>query len=569
MRLGLLAVPLCLSITWPLTAQQQPGQDAVLRPLQQFMRPFSSVSGVPRSSLVSPSSDDDMPRALYFGSAEVVPTVDVDALLQKLHGEERDANRLGWEIGGSNISVWGEAALVAQCNRDLDRIAAAFARPVDVTAWLLPADGDDLPGVLDAKALAAALAQAKVLWRQTSRTQPFGRVTLANERWAEYVRDDDVEVCQGNQIGDPKVDVIMEGIRTTCLVEPLPGSEDFVLDVGLAFGHRIALPTVRTGVDWQPDIQLPQWDTALAQGSAHIQDGGAVVLQLHAQKGAGPSCRVLISARYAAPPAPPLGPGVMFAPVGALVGGSPLPRIATLPLDPNNDQPFPTFEPTPAAKFGVAALASFLQRSVGENLDYSDQVGFLYVKAAPAQLERVATALQRLVQQRLCNLEVQVETRVAPAAVDEELLQEAERYGDPVWRLRLPVLASRSCGGFVGTEFNTIGDFEVEIGQAASTNNPVIKTHQSGLWCAACLRAQGEGVHAEMLEVVASQEPPQLFELRSKPDGRLGLVNANVAAFPWQGEVESGKELDLGDGPLVRVGDQRLRTRQFVRMLRR
>lgn len=565
---ALVAVTLCC-LSPALAPAQEAQKAVVLRPAQQFTRPCTQLGRAPRFSLLE-SDQDDTPRCLTFGGFEDRAALDLDALLTMLHGSERDAGRLQWDLGNAGLLLSGDASLVANCDKELDRLAAAFTRPIAVTAWLLPENGDPLPSVLDPQALAALLKDGKLLWTQTTRTQPFGTVTLANERWTSYVSDVDVEVAQKAQIGDPKLDVLLDGIRVSCAVEPLPDGDQLVLDLGLGYGEKVAVATVATGVKDQPDIELPEWRTALAQGSARIQNGGAVVLQLRAQEGAGPSCRVLLSARFLAPPVAPVGGGLLFVPVGALLHTTPPPSIPSLPHTPGNDNPHPAYEPTAAAPFEAGDLGLFLQRSAGDDLDYSVQAGFLVLKGEPAQQDRVMAALQRLATSRLQNVELQIETRGATAETSSgELMPNARPPYAMVWRMVLPVLACRPGSGFVGTEFKTITDFEVEIAQSAGVNNPVERVHQSGLWSAVCLRPQGQGVYADWLGMVASQGPSRLHPLGGKPDGQLGMVDARIAAFPLQGEIESGQEIDLGDGPVVAIGEQRLRTRQFVRLLRR
>lgn len=550
-----------------------PAQDAaktvVLRPAQQFLRPRPPLGTAPRCSLLEAPADQ--PRNLTGANQDDAEGLDLEALLSMLHRAERDAGRLNWEIGNAGMLLSGDANLVGNCDKELDRLAAAFTRPIAVTAWLLPETGEPLPSVLDPAALAALHKDGKPLWTQTTRTQPFGQVTLGNERWTRYVRDVDVEVAQKAQIGDPKVDVMLDGIRLSCTVEPLPDGDQLVLDVNLAYGEKVAMLTVSTGVKDQPDIELPQVRTALAQASARIQNGGALVLQLRSAAGAGPSCRVLLSARFLAPPAAPVGGALLFVPIGALLHQAPAVSIASLPKTPESDVHHPDFLPTPASVFAAEDLGQFLQHSAGDGLDFSVQAGFLVLQGDPSQQDRVMVALRRLADLRLQNIELLVETRgaVADATDAGALMPSTKAPYAPLWRLLLPTLSCRPGAGFVGTEFQSISDFEVEIAQKAAVNNPVPTVYQSGLWSAVRLQPQGTGVYADWLSLVASQGPPRLHPLGGVPDGQLGLVDSHLAAFPLQGELEAGQDIDLGDGPVVLVGEQQLRTRQFVRVSRR
>lgn len=564
-----LIVCLCAGLGAAMLPAQEGGRTTTLRSLRPFLRADSQQNEPLRCSLLA-ANFDDQGRNLVRGHADDNEELDLVDLLTALHGAEHDADRLSWSVLQSNLLLFGEAALVANCNKELDRLAASFARPIAVTAWILPATGADLPSVLGPDQLAALLKSQLPQWTQTTRTQPFCRVSLGNERWTNYVRDVDVEVAQKAQIGDPKLDVLFDGLRLSCTAEPLPDGDQLVLDIALAYGEKIDVRTVPTGVQDQPDIELPELHTALAQGSARIQNGGAAVLQLRSLKGAGPNCRVVLSARFLAPPAAPVSNELLVLPVGALVQPVPAPRLPALPPVPENDNHFPEYRPAQSSESDPEYLSEYLTRAADPDLDYTPHAGFLVLKATAAQQDRVVAALRQLVDARLVNLELQAETRCAVVESSTGVLPTAAgAAATSLWRIVLPVLACRPGSAFVGTEFAVISDFEVEIAQSSAVNNPVETIRQSGLWTAAWLQFEGQRVYADWMNQVASQGPPRLHPLGGKPGGQVGLVDTRLAAFPLHGEVEPGQEIDLGDGPIAAVGEQRFATRQFVKLVRR
>lgn len=546
----------------PALAAQDGQRSLVLRSLAQFARARPQVTTALRSSLL-PNEEGQLRALTLFG--DDAEQLDVDGLLGTLHGEDRNSNRLEWSLIEAGLLLTGEPALVDNCDKQLDRLAAAFARPIAVTAWLLPPAGE-LPSVLDPQALAALLKERQPLWTQIARTQPFQPVTFADEQWIQYVRDIDVEVAEKSHIGDPKVDSAMAGLRLVCSVEPLPEGDQLVLGAALNYGERVAVRTVRTGVASLPDLDLPQWRTGLAQASARIQSGGGMVLQLRAQGDAGPTCCVLLTARFLAPPPPPVAADLMFVPIGALLHEPAAPLLPVLPQLPGMDTTTTEFRPGHPNQLDEGGLLEYLRHAAGDGLEVQLQAGFLVLRGPGAAQDRAMAALRQLVTTRLQNVEVVAETRGAPLAGSDG----ARPAGDePLWKLLLPTLASRPCGGFVGTESSSIGDFEVEIASKSSISNPVVRVHQSGLWSAAWLRAQGPTLHADWTCIVASSGPVRLRPLGSDPDGHLGLCDLRVASFPLQGDVDPEQDIDLGNGPIVNVGDRLLRTRQHLRVQRR
>ena len=521
------------------TGVAQQGEMTVrLRSLAPFVTPWLQVPGETYTAMPGDAAID-MPQGLDTMSEPNAPDWLVELLRQR-HHEAIDAGRLAIlntnAAGDEGVAICelvlrGRAADVEACDRELDAIAAAMGRPIEITAFRLPLGEGVLPATTwDAATVQKALKDRPPLWTAHGRTRSGGALRLAQERGIGILRDLDTEVAGGTHISDPKVDTAFAGLRATLVVDAMPGDE-LVLRGSWLLSEPIALHEQSAGDCGL--IDLPDHRNAWVTFAGRVPSGGALVV---AGRGGpvGPEGFLLVlGARFLAPPPTDVAPDLLVRPIGALLAGRAVwPRLG-YPV-PGDDSP----------SFGIAPCNGGL--SANGLIDVLamppgavELAGSVLVLHGDAEASARADALLRAL---FANL--------TPATLRSRITAEG---GSPL-ELVQPLLAGRSAAAFVGRERSVIRDQEVEISGSISGSNPVVGIVRSGLWLGAIASRGGAGWHMTGSWSIAAYDEPRVREHSEKPRMILHLVDYRTTTLPWDAPMPLHHEHQLGDGPAWRAG---------------
>lgn len=536
-----------------LTAQNTPPVVA-LRSLQPFSVPHVQAADCAATALPGESALDFPPR-LEAAPEAAVPTW-VVAWLERRHQQAIEAGTVELRLvrGGPDrdlptLALAGTAEAVAACQRDLDALAAITGRPILVDAWALPLGDGALPATQWAAAdVERHLRERPPTWTGRAATRSGGGVRLAQERWIGHIRDIDVEVAQDQRISDPKVDLAFAGVRLGLVVHALP-DEQLLLDGQWLHSVPIALHEQSTGPG-QPTVDLPEHRTAAIAFSGLVPSGGALAVSGRGGTEGPTAFLLVVRARYAAPPAPPLPDGELVVPVSALLQRRSQGQLGSACQWPGDDGPaFPVF-PSPDPGFVAGNQLEGLLAGIAPDHPPTVAGDVLCFAGTPAECVGLAATLRALQRDLLQQAELRHEVKSAGGAAIE---------------LALPVLHGRTAAAFVGRERAIVRDHETEIASGAAMTNPVVGAVRSGLWTHVQVRRDAAGWRTEGCWSLAAQAPMREREHASEPPATMQLPTANLAVFPWDGPFPAGEAQDLGDGPAWTP--QGTPTRLFVRLL--
>lgn len=529
-RIALRIAAACCGAIAVVCAQQ--GDDLVVR--VRSLLPFHTPSlqhAEPRCSALPTDRDTERPDRLD-APAESASFAWVRDLIAQRHAAAIEAGRLALsDVGdeGATLVLRGRAAAVAACEQELDAIAAALGRPIEVSAFMLPlGDGELPPTTWDAAALKHALERTPPTWTARGRTRSGGALRLANERGIAHLHDYNVEVAERAQINDPQVDIAFAGVRATLVVDALAGDE-LVLRGSWLLSEPVAMHEVAVGTG-QPTLDLPEHRTTWVTFAGRVVTGGAVVVSGRGGPVAGGAggqagFALVLAARFLAPPAGDPAPGLLVRPIGAwLPRPAIVPRLAWARLGDDGDG-FVREEPD------GGITAGSLTALLGVSADVHG--GMLIVEGDPDGCRAADAQLQMLARE------------LRPIALRTRVLSDG---GEPL-ELVVPMLADRAAGAFVGRERAVIRDQDVEIASRAQMGNPSVTVAYSGLWLSATAGDVGQGWHVAGLWSLAAHAEPRLREVKDKPPMALTLVDYRTTALPWDALMPANQEHALGDGP--------------------
>lgn len=515
------------------TSAQQGEQATVrLRSLAPFAVP-SQQRAVPLLSAM-PGSDGDNSQRLD-AAGEPSSTAWVVQLLNERCRAALETGRFSIAQAGNRLVLRGRAGDVAACDRELDAIAAAVGRPIEVTVWRLPLADGPLPAtVWDAPTLQRMLQHTVPLWSARGRTRSGGALRLGQERGIGCLRDIDVEMTDATRITDPKIGLAFAGARASLVVQALPGDELLLTGTWL-LSEPVALREQSLG-EGQSTVDLPEHRTATVSFAGRIGSGGALVVAGRGGPVGPDGFALVVGARYLAPPAAGIAQDLVVWPVGALLAGDLAwrPQLAWR-MQPGDDGP--TFE-------------RFDQDG---GLTGDDLLSLLAAEPpTTALLDGGVLVLQgdvegcRRGEARLRELFAGLRTVALRASVVGD--------GVPALEIVQPGLADRMASAFVGRERAVVRDFEVEVANQVRAGNPVIDCTYSGLWLHATIVPVANGWHTAGLWTVAAYDEPRQRLHDETPPMRLQLVDYRATATPWDASMAVDQDQVLGDGPAWTVG---------------
>jgi hypothetical protein len=430
---------------------------------------------------------------------------------------------------GASLVLRGRATDVGACERDLDAIAGALGRPIEVTAWRLPLpDGPLPPAVWDAAAVQQAVQRTPPAWTARGRTRSGGALRLAAERGIGILRDLDVEVAERAKLYDPKVDLALAGVRATATVDALPG-EELVLRGSWFLSEQIALHEQDVG-ERSATVDCPEHRTAWVSFGGRITSGGALCVAGRGA-GVGPEGFVLVlGARYLAPAAPEPAMDLLVRPVGALLAAPHVPQLTRAWPRPGEDMPSFGFPGRDAGLSADSLVAVLGVQSPGEA---SMEGNILIVGGDPAACRQCDALLRQL----------------AGELRQAALLTRGVADGGAPLELMQPVLADQAAGAFVGRERSVVRDQEVEIASTAQAANPVIGVANSGLWLHAVAARNGANWHVAGTWSLAAHDEPRVREHDDRVRMVMQLVDYRTTTLPWDAAMAPNVEHALGDGP--------------------
>jgi len=487
-------------------------------------------------------------------SREPIQLGDIVDLLQTARMEDIDEGRLSLSVYGTTLLATGQPEGVQAIERQLEGLEAALARPIELTLSVVPWNGADGPGtILDAAATRALLDRHGAVWRGTARTRSGQIQTVGHERWTHFVMDCDVEVAQDSFISDPKVTQFFEGCQFVVEPHALVGSEDLVILGQFAYGQRAGeIASRSTNVKKQPSLDVPDLQIASGTLSGRIADGGSLVVTLLGSEQAGPSVALVLTARWASPPGGAQDRLTML-PISALttlalqqgqmgtygeaIDGRPEPTMATSDV-------YPSAEDGDAALMEPDVLLELLLATTPEDQDQPEMGvagGHLWVMGNEAVKRRVAALLRSMQDRALVNTGL-------------EVLATTTDTGDAVHRITLPALRDHNHVIVKGREQPVVVDYDVEIAQEAAVANPLVRNAFSGVCLGFRPGGSATGSSIDLLGHWIHTDPLQRRPSESEDVGDLYLPSEARRRLSLNGSITPGQAIDLGSGPVIRLG---------------
>lgn len=573
---------LCIAFLLPFVAPVLQGQEPTNRILRTI--PIRDLIGV-----ASPLSPPLLGSFLGFGNRDVTHSVlaasdrrlsiiDVDdvqgMMVNELCPKAFEDGHVSLTRHGSVLFLTGTEAAVKEVDAALQALRRALIQPVRVRASLyrIP-DARELPAFAAADALAALTAQLPLVWSAETTVNSGLQAALVADRRTRYVRDFEVEVAQSSHVGDPKVDELFEGVHLVAEPHALVGTDDLVLYGQFAFGEQHGpIETRDTGVKGYPSIDVPEVDVNSGSFSGRIANGGALLMSVRSPQGYASSLLLVVQAATVAAAQPPAAEFAFF-PITALTSDalrhyiqrarSPevLDRLMLMAGDTDSDY----FGP-----LNTDELSSMLSEADDE-ADGLRAVHRSHVVVRGAQRIKFTNDLLRSLQQRwLTNTQVEVQTRLLPGEVGTAALEGAALTPatELLQAVSFPALAGRAHVFVSGRETTAIADYDVEIAQKATANNPIIDNPFSGLIVSCLPYPEPEpGMVGARLDIDATHVPlAPRRPLEQSNGGDLQATQSSAARFTHNGGLVPGREIVFGHGPIVRVGGQGRRTQISARI---
>jgi hypothetical protein len=549
------------------------------------LREIVAAAPIPRPPLLG--SFLSGAEATVQGNSVMSHTDKVAARLSGEHVVEIVREGLGGAGGrGVVLRTTEQMLMIAGSEDDVRRarevvrgVGDVVGRPIRITVTVFrPGAIEEAKVVLPPGGSEPQVRGFEVLWEANTLTRSAVPVALTNERFTRFVRDLEVEVAQRADIGDPKTDVMFEGVRVVVEPHSLATNDGILLFGQIAVGERRGPVTTRsTGILDYPSIDVPLVETNCAAVSGLVEDGGGLLLTIGGSLHGGGRTAVAISARFERPRADP-GSRVAIYPTSALTTRGFDAMVATNDDDSSRlyrstDSPFPIVKRYQPPGFGV------VDRSTLEDMATSAVAGrdgvkvwsvgeFLAVSGDRDAQAAVASVLGQLEQQWLRTVQVDVATEQRATNGGDGVFRRGdanEPAGEPLHRVSLPALLGRPHFVIRGLESTAIQDLDVEIAQRAQASDPKVVSTFSGLVASLVPYGTERGVAADLSIDVAFVPTPIRRPVESRTGGDLYPPQTDYARFSHAGAIVLGEDRDLGDGPLVRLDGSVRQTRQKIR----
>jgi hypothetical protein len=565
--------------TCALAAQNQPSDPARGRmaraikiiPVPHLVAAMPPPAPLPVGTMIdcAPGVEERRPRPLaQIEDEDAGRFSDLAALL-------RDLTPLSWDDGNVNVDLVGNALVVTGSpdqihlvEQSLQKVTASVGEP-----FLVRAMAFSFAGAIELPAVATSYAEARgkltelgaaVLWEQTSSAIAGQVVELGALTTQSYVGDIDVEIAQSFTMANPIVRPMRVGTAVQVQVHPLVGHGDAVILAHYASGEPAApLREVALGKDEAlTRLQIPSVALDAGTFSGRIKNGGALLVVANGPW-SGRNFGLLVGAERAQVAAE-VEREVGLLSLGAFLSHAlrwqyEVPRIdgqvtaiwtpalvtaeQALPIDPADQQTWDTL---------FARALGEEQANVG-----IDRMLALVRGPSAANMRPTVARLIELLQEQFFKT-VEVEFRVdAAGARDTANLQ----------RLRFPVLFGRTHVLTHGTETAGVSDADCEVAQKAGISDPKVGRHFTGADCTLVAYGVTPTETALDCDVRLTDTVADRVYLADNQRGiRIDQPAITRANLSHHGKVAAeGKAVEFGDGPELRLGEQRLRTRCSLR----
>lgn len=502
-----------------------------------------------------------------------------DLVRQFAPDEMETEDGVSMHVEGATLRLSGAPDKVQRLETTIRDLTRAMVHNIRLQAELfrLPQPGE-FAATITSDQLAGLRRDHQRIWTSTTNCISGNIASLNKDRTTNYVFDVDVEVAQGSKIGDPNTASLFEGVRVAVEPHVLTSSTDLVLYAQFAFGELRA-PTVSrdTGINDMPSLDVPTIDCNSGTMSGRISDGGALVLSVQGDPAGGGNMLLAISGQQEGT-GRGTGEQLGIFPVSALL--SPSLRATVQNVTIEDDRAFPLHLQRTAQdnrNLGPVDQAQlqdliFGALDVEESGDYVTIAGnHLIVKGSGTTRQGAERMLQTLQEEWLSTARVDLRTTLhevhfGSGVFSREASTATAGAGRTLHQITFPALLGRSHTLMRGHESTVIRDNDVEIAQKSSISNPVVDQIFSGIVLSLYVYPQTQGVGVEFDLDLFDTATPQRRVAETKDGGDLYLPVTGRSRFNHRGPVTSARDLLLGDGPTVRLGEQSFRTQQVLRI---
>ncbi|MCK5945183.1 MAG: hypothetical protein KAI24_24555, partial [Planctomycetes bacterium] len=460
----------------------------------------------------------------------------LEKVLSSRHADALQRDELTFRLDDARITLRGDKAAVNACLADIDAMAAALSRSIEVTAYRLPMPANGLPSPFsDGPSLQARIANAPPIWSARATTRPGGAVQLGDARWTSHVRDLDAEVAEEATIHDPKIDPSFRGERVALTVHVLPGDQ-LLLHGSWRIAEGDDAVEVATGGD-KPNVDHFMRRTGYVTFAGTVRSGDGLMVGAREASKDGMQFLFAVHARFVGPSPPPTNDLMVF-PASAwttAVDASFSLRAGPFPGEERSDRP-------PVLDMPVLSpdnLAAFLKPGEGTIAMHGST---LVVDDRNAVCARTELALRQLAEAQLHGAALQVHRRANGEMPSLAIVQ--------------PVLAGVPAHAFVGRTWSLVTDYDVEIAKGASTSNPIVTPVRGGVWSRLLAHRSGQGWHVEGMWRHTVLKPTRTLHLRGSEGMLLLLPDYVNTTWPWDGEMAVDREHELSPGFSVQLDER-------------
>jgi len=452
----------------------------------------------------------------------------VERVLAERHSDAVDSEDLRLVFDDTRVILRGSKEAVNACLIDIDAMAAALSRSIEITAYRLPMPANGLPSAYsDQKSLQARLANTPPIWTATATTRPGGSVQLGDARWTSFVRDLDAEVAEKAKIHDPQIDATFRGVRVALTAHALPG-DDLLLHGSWRIADGDDPVAIATGGE-KPNVDFVSRRNGYVTFAGRVRSGDGLIVGAREASKDGMQFLFAVHARFTSPPPPPANDLMVF-PASAWttsIDASFSLRAGPFAGDDGNDRP-PVLDLPLLSPENLPSLLDDGEARItmhGPTLVVNDR------NAACARAER---ALRELADAQLHGAELRVHRKAEGDQPSLSIVQ--------------PVLAGVPANAFVGKTYSLVTDFEVEIATESATSNPVVSSVRNGVWSRVVGSRRGQQWHVEGLWRRTRVLPSRTIHLRGREGMQLNLPDYVNSTWPWDGPMATGREHQLAPG---------------------
>lgn len=451
----------------------------------------------------------------------------VEKVLKSRHARAIDSGELRLAFDESRVTLRGNKAAVNACLLDLDTMAAALSRSIEITAYRLPMPANGLPSAWsDQKSMQARLANTPPIWSAKASTRPGGSVQLGDARWTSYVRDLDAEVAEEATIHDPKVEASFRGVRVAVTAHALPG-DDLLLHGSWRIAEGDEAVEIATGGD-KPNVDFVSRGAGYVTFAGRVRSGDGLIVGAREASKDGMQFLFAVHARIVTPPGPPQGNLMVFP---ASAWQAQVPARFSVYAGPFAGEERGDFGPVAELPvLSPQSLASFLGGDDGTVAMYGPTLVVDDDMAACARAER---ALRELADAQLQAAELRI-TRKA-------------RGERPSLAIVQPLVAGLPAHAFVGETASMVTDYDVEIAKNAATSNPIVQPVRGGVWSRVLGHDHGQQWHVEGLWRATDVMPARTLHLRGAEGMLLNLPDYVNATWPWDGPMPTDRAHALAE----------------------